>query len=705
MTINKWLRYFIYAGIFIVPFIPLYVSTSMFFPFITGKNFSFRIIIEIILALWAILALRDKTARPKYSWLLYSVIALVAIDGLATLFGVYPYRSFWSNYERMDGYINLLHLGAYFLVLISVFKERTKWFWLANVTLAANVYIAIYGFAQLGGLAQIHQSGTRLDASLGNSAYLAVYVLFHIFIAGYLLLSQWSKNKILSAWYLIMILADAIILYFTATRGAILGLIGGVFVACFLYVIVLLIRMIFKGVILSKREKFVMKISLTVSVILIVLVAGFQFIKSAEFIKNSQVLSRFSSISLSDGTVQSRFLIWNMSWQGFQEHPVLGWGPENYSLVFSKYYDPKMWPSEPWFDRSHNIFFDWLISAGLLGLLAYLAIYVSFLYYLWFGRRGKTDSVIDSVVGKSLLTGLLAAYFFHNIFVFDNLVSYILFFSLIAFVHFEMTKEEKGEELKVKYNYQADKNSNRSEEDNLTSSVGSVVILVVLCVVVYVANVKPINASLNLIQAIQTRTSPEQSLANFQKIFQLKTFGSGEALEQFVDRTVNVLNNPQAPDKLKGQYVSLTIEQIKNRIASFGQDTRSYLYFGSFLSMIGDQKQALAYLQKAQQLSPKKQQVLFQLVSVYVREGDATNAVKTAKFAYELDPSYPEARKIYALVCLMTNQIDLAKELLAPIKQTSDYFADDRFLQAFEKLGEQKEVQDIKNLRAAASKK
>ena len=29
-----------------------------------------------------------------------------------------------------------------------------------------------------------------------------------------------------------------------------------------------------------------------------------------------------------------------------------------------------MWGQEPWFDRSHNIFFDWLINAGLLGLLA-----------------------------------------------------------------------------------------------------------------------------------------------------------------------------------------------------------------------------------------------------------------------------------------------------------------------------------------------
>ncbi|MCX6712359.1 MAG: hypothetical protein NT041_01555, partial [Candidatus Vogelbacteria bacterium] len=269
-SINKWLRYIIYGGIFVIPFIPLYVASSMFFPFITGKNFAWRIIVEIIFALCAILALSDKSARPKYSYLLYAVIALAAIDGLATLFGLYPYRSFWSNYERMDGYINILHLSAYFLVLISVFKDKAKWFWLANTSLVANIYIAGYSFIQLAGKAQIHQSGTRLDASLGNSAYLAVYVLFHIFISGYLLLSQWSKNKILSAWYILMILIDTIILYYTATRGAILGLIGGAILICLLLAI------------FSKNNNH-RKIAGGVILLIVLLGAGFWAIKDSNF--------------------------------------------------------------------------------------------------------------------------------------------------------------------------------------------------------------------------------------------------------------------------------------------------------------------------------------------------------------------------------------------------------------------------------------
>ena len=42
-TLNKTLYWAVLAGIFILPFIPLVVTKGMFFPFVTGNNFFFRI--------------------------------------------------------------------------------------------------------------------------------------------------------------------------------------------------------------------------------------------------------------------------------------------------------------------------------------------------------------------------------------------------------------------------------------------------------------------------------------------------------------------------------------------------------------------------------------------------------------------------------------------------------------------------------------
>jgi hypothetical protein len=45
------LRGIIYVGLFAIPFLTLYVANENFFPYITGKNFWFRIIVEIVFSI------------------------------------------------------------------------------------------------------------------------------------------------------------------------------------------------------------------------------------------------------------------------------------------------------------------------------------------------------------------------------------------------------------------------------------------------------------------------------------------------------------------------------------------------------------------------------------------------------------------------------------------------------------------------------
>ena len=67
------LKYSIWTGIYSILLIPFFVANGMFFPYITGKAFAFRIITEIIFGLWLILIIKDKDFRPKWSWLLGAV--------------------------------------------------------------------------------------------------------------------------------------------------------------------------------------------------------------------------------------------------------------------------------------------------------------------------------------------------------------------------------------------------------------------------------------------------------------------------------------------------------------------------------------------------------------------------------------------------------------------------------------------------------
>jgi hypothetical protein len=150
------LKKIILGGLFLVPFVAFLVSSDLFFPFITTKAFAWRIIVEIVLALWVVLTLIAPEYRPKKSPLLYALLTFILIIGVADVFGVAPIKSFWSNFERMEGFISLLHLGAFFVVAGSMFKEREwKWWW--NTSLVASGFMVVYCVGQLLGILTIHQ--------------------------------------------------------------------------------------------------------------------------------------------------------------------------------------------------------------------------------------------------------------------------------------------------------------------------------------------------------------------------------------------------------------------------------------------------------------------------------------------------------------------------------------------------------------------
>jgi O-antigen ligase len=111
-------------------------------------------------------------------------------------------------------------------------------------------------------------------------------------------------------------------------------------------------------------------------VALIVVAGGLWLARDTAFVRSIEPLARLTSITYSEGTIMSRFMNISMAWEGFKERPILGWGQENYAAVFDKNYNPAMYAQEPWFDRTHNVILDWLIAGGILGLLAYLSLYL-----------------------------------------------------------------------------------------------------------------------------------------------------------------------------------------------------------------------------------------------------------------------------------------------------------------------------------------
>ena len=659
---NKILRYAILVGVFIIPFIPLVVSSTMFFPFITGKNFLFRILVELLVGGWAILAIFDKAYRPKFSWLLISILSFVGIIAIADVFGANPFKSFWSNFERMEGLVALLHLLGYFVVAGVVLNTEKLWdrFW--NTSVIVSAIIGIYGILQLAGKITINQGGVRLDATFGNASYLAIYMLFHIFITTFLLV-RWRGASWVKYIYGAVIILQLMTLYFTATRGAILGLVGGVFIATLLISI------------FEKERKGLRKISIGILIATIAFSGLFILVKNTDFIKKSGTLSRISSISLEQGS--TRFTIWGLALEGVKERPILGWGQENFNIVFNKYYKPSLYAQEQWFDRVHNIVFDWLIAGGILGFLAYFSIPFFMLYYLW--RRLETYL---SVTEKSIFTGLLAGYFFHNIFVFDNIMSYILFFSVAAYIYAHSTTMKKVSS--------DDEIQTQGVDNSAMKKVGALFIVIAVIFSLYLFNIKGMSTAKAIIAGISPQAEGvDANIASFERAASYGVVGKQEVVEQMVTTALNV-RRQGADIETQTKFFELANKGMGALIEKVPNDARLRIFYGAFLTQFNLYNEALQHLKKAVELSPDKQTIRFELGTAYLNLGETDKAFEIFKEAYELDTNFKNAEIIYRVGGIYAGKEAQVDAVLGPISDKDR--TEGRIINAYTRAGRVNDV-------------
>lgn len=637
MTLNKFLANVATGAVFLTLLTPFIVADSMFFPFITGKAFFFRTLAEIAFVAWFILALREPDYRPRRGVILWSFLALIVVSVLATVFSANITKSIWSNFERMEGLVTYLHLFGYFLVLTGLFQTRRMWHWFFASSVGASAIVASVALSQFFGLAEIHQSGVRLDATLGNATYLAVFMLFNIFLAAFLWL-QPETNRLGKWLYGLSIVVNTFVLYNTATRGSILGALAGIATVALL-----------AAILKPGRPR---KIGLGLIIALAVLAGGFFLARDSQLIQRSPVLSRFAGISLNDTTTQSRFLIWQMAFKGFSDRPVLGWGPGNFQLVFSKHYDPLMCRQEPWFDRAHNVFIDWLVTTGALGFVAYLSLFAAGAYLLIRATLAK-----GAEPGLVVLVGLLAAYGFNNLFVFDSLTSYLLFVTVLAYIHF-LTSE--GKSLITNRDLPA-----------VAKSVTAGAVIIVVIAAFYLTVIQPARTSQTLIKAISPidpSIPADQQIIyraeTFDRALQLSPTGRVEAREQLVQAALGSVGLAGASDQNKQAFVNFAGAELAKSMEENQYDARPAYLLGRFAAGLGDNASAIELLTKALERSPNKQLIMFDLAMAYYNSGNQAKTDEILQSAYELAPTCPESAVNYAIWQLTTGNRSGATETL-----------------------------------------
>ncbi len=441
-TLNffKVSKFFIYAALFSV----IFVNTETLFPFIVTKYVFLRIAVGLALINfllgWLFLKGGESRVFEKEilnrlkSPLVIAVSLFVLVFLLAGFFGFNPGNSFWSNFERGEGGFQLLTFYIFFLLLVFLFKDKKDWLGLFWASLLATVLMIAYGFLAALGLTGFIgvplKIGQRFQGSLGNTAYVGTYLLFSLFYAFYMLSGGFEKirNRFGKTilWFLVILFL--VVIWLTQSRGPFLGLGAGV--ATFL---------LFWGFSGSKKTKTASVLILIVAAIL----AGSLYTVRFSPIMQKIGLTRFFNITTSNLSTQSRLWSWQSAFEGWKERPLLGWGPENFGRVFDEHFDTRHFipgeQTDTWYDRAHNVFFDYLVATGILGLLSYVGIFVVF-YIRFFRARNKGRPLVQN----ALIFAMPIAYLVQGVVIFDILPIYINLFLFLAFANFKFLHEHNS---------------------------------------------------------------------------------------------------------------------------------------------------------------------------------------------------------------------------------------------------------------------
>lgn len=670
----KWACIGLISIIFLVPFIVADGQwfPAAFFPYITGKNFAFRILVEMLLACYLLLAMLAPEYRPKRSGLMLVLLAFVAWMGIATVFSVDPGKSFWSNFERMEGYVSLLHFFAYTVITSAVVSAAGCWRSVMRVVVGVSSVQALFGLFQLlhlFGFAPSSQSGARLDGTFGNAAYLAVYMLFSIFTTLYLLVVE-RRNSTANVLYGVALVLQVVVLFGTQTRSALIGVVGGILLAA------LLVIVRSRG---SNATGGVRKLAVILVATVVVLVGSLYFARNTSFVQNQPTLQRFAAISLTDRTTASRFAIWHMALRGFADKPVTGWGQENFSYVFNTYYEPSMYNQEAWFDRAHNAFLDWLIAGGLPAFLLYVGVF-------FMAVRAILRSTLE-VPAQAVLVGMFAGYAANNMLVFDNLTSYLFFFFMVAFTMSLTPRKDVSA---------AHASSRVKGLSDHAFAIAAPIVLVSVFLVGWSLNAPSLARAENLLVAMMPSgraadgtvqpKDAEIALEQFKKAFSKETtwpgFGAGqqetaEQMMQYLSEYVFSSQNTANPE-VRIELYNTARSYMDHMIIIRPHDARLELFMGTFLDAAGKPEEATKYLKMALEDSPRKQAILFESGISAVNRNATQEGIGYLKTAFEGAPEFDMARLIYASVLFYSGDKVAADALL--IEKFGTVLVDDQRL-------------------------
>jgi O-antigen ligase/cytochrome c-type biogenesis protein CcmH/NrfG len=627
-------------GTYLALFTPMVFSRSFFFPFIVPKTVFFRIIVDILLIAYVFLVVANRKYLPKITPLKIAVSIFILVTLFTSLItGYNPAKSFWSVFERMTGILTFLHLFAFFVILTSVFREKKQWEKILTVSAIVGALICFNVWTSTEGV-------TRGGGSLGNTSFMAGYLLFNIFFTLILLLTKEGLGRLGYA-ALLIILVLGLFISQEPCRGAILAL---AIALVFLALGYLGFRVFTSGKNSYKKGFVVFIIAL--------------FLIGVGLLQTDYMKDKIQKL-WDSSSIQSRIVVWHISWEGWKERFWLGWGEDNFSTTFSKHYDPVLpLTRDMWYDRAHNIVLDVGVSSGIVGLVSYLGIFaVATIGLLKAIPRLVNKRNVFFLLG---MVALLISYFAQNIWVFDMISSYAMLFLSLAFIDF-LAFPPKQEDAK------------EDSESISPFSLGLASLLILASLLaIFFGNIQPARASMFIIKGLSS--APREAIASFESALAASPISIYETPEQFSHTVINLAQTITGTEQNQAvfeqgfQSAEMALQKI---IEKDPGNYRARLFLGEYYNNLYQVTSNTKFLdlaedalKKSLEFSPRNQQSFWGLGQTMLFEKKDSEAIKYFQDAIALEPTFAQSHWFCFLAYKATEDYGNA---LKELKLAGDY--------------------------------
>jgi O-antigen ligase len=628
-TYQRFLQLGAIASLIVV----FFVFSNLLFPFITSKQLVFNILTEFLLIIWLVFIWKFPAYRPKKSLITYGLIAFLLAITYSCFVSVDPINSFWGNAERMLGVFDIIHFFFLYLVLVSVFRDYKDWqiLFLTSVSIATIIsLLGIFG---------------NPYSQIGNTAYVSGYLIFNIYFAA---LVFYRNRRADWRWWLLLPVFIMLLEFGRAhTSGAIIGL--GISVLAIIFMVGALHR--------NKKIKITSWSVLAALVIALALLFSQQH---AAWFENSFL----KNLTAQKATFQTRLVSWEAAAKDFHNHPWFGVGLNNYAVVFDRYFNARFYnysKSETYFDRAHNNLIDIASTTGIVGLLAYLSIFVAVGIYL--SRLIKKNRHDFEPV---ILIGLFVAYFIQNLAVFDSLVTYTGLMISLAYIYYLINPQTE-----------ADKEKKMPE---FTALIIGIIIFVLF------TNSTNLRAWQTFSQTIDAYQMLEQgevmpAIEAYQAAFKIPTPLDRDAKKALINGAISsqkVFTSLSEADKEKAMAYLISIAQ--DNVSHNPQDSLMQLQLSQIYSLAlnnvanKDLKEeyyngALAAINASLAVSPQRVPVYVMKSNILLTDKDYDQAIEAATTAIEFNSNLPDAYcQLYRAYQLKANQLTTDKKAAGLIK-------------------------------------